>query len=202
MSLPEIRLDQIASLRISEVQLRSLPYEDGQLPDDQARVLIAIALAYHLREILEIGTFFGHTTVRLADALPNAVIHTVDLPAHYDSAWKGYMTDFHLINRRHVGREFNNRKHGRIIQHLADTMTWDFANAGSPTFFFIDGSHSYQYVKNDSEKCSALCRGKGVFVWHDADDAHPGVLQLLTEWRALGRDVRKIAGFPLALLQP
>jgi len=198
MPLPEIQVEQITrSAAAAEVVLRSLPYEDGQLPDDQAKVLIAILLAHHPTEVLEIGTFFGHTTIRMAEALPNATIHTVDLPTKHGLPWRGYLTDFHLINRREVGREFNKRKHGRIIQYFADTMTWDFSGIGAPTFFFIDGSHSYECVKNDSDKCLKLCRGKGVFVWHDFAPTHPGVVQLLQEWSASGRDVRKIVGFPL-----
>jgi hypothetical protein len=75
---------------------------------------------------------------------------------------------------------------------------WDSREAGSPTFFFIDGSHTYEYCKNDSEKCFALCDGKGVFLWHDCDEAHPGVVRFVMEWRQMGRDIRRISGTPIA----
>ena len=66
------------------------------------------------------------------------------------------------------------------------------------TFFFIDGSHTYDYAKHDSEECYRLCAGHGVFLWHDCDPMHPGVERLIAEWRSLGRDVRRVAATTLA----
>ena len=35
-------------------------------------------------------------------------------------------------------------------------------------FIFVDGSHSYDYVLNDSRKALSLLRGgKGIILWHD-----------------------------------
>ncbi len=37
-------------------------------------------------------------------------------------------------------------------------------------FIFIDGSHSYEYLLNDSKQVLKLLRnGKGVMLWHDYD---------------------------------
>jgi hypothetical protein len=86
-----------------------------------------------------------------------------------------------------VGREYKGRPcASRIKQHFGDTPKWDFREAGNPTFFFIDGAHSYEYCKSDSEKCFELCNGRGVFLWHDVEWAHPGVIRFLTEWRQMG----------------
>jgi hypothetical protein len=199
--IPDIKLNEILPNPNIQIPFESLPYEDGQLPDDQARILLAILIHLAPIEVLEIGTFFGHTTLRMAAALPLSTIHTVDLPLDFKPSNPAPLvkTDFHLIMRRNtVGREFLKRPDIKNIrQHFYDTFTWDFSQAGNPTMFFIDGSHSYEYTKNDSEKCYNLCDGKGVFVWHDVDENHMGVVRFLQEWRTLGRDVRKIAGTPL-----
>src|SRR5215467_10856682 len=51
-----------------------------------------------------------------------------------------------LLRRRVVGREFKGHEcASRIRQHFADTASWDFREAGQPTFFFIDGTHTYEY---------------------------------------------------------
>jgi hypothetical protein len=152
---------------------------------------------------LEIGTFMGHTTRQIAENLSTATVHTVDLPedfsAEHDPEQSIPKDDFHLIARRIVGREFKAHPCGdRIKQHFADTAKWDFREAGQPTFFFIDGSHTYEYCKSDSERCFELSQGRGVFLWHDCDDAHPGVIRFISEWRQLGRDVRRISGTPIA----
>ena len=200
--IPDIQLSEIVREPNIFIPFEELPYEDGQLPDDQARILLAILVAEQPLEVLEIGTFFGHTTLRMAQALPFATIHTVDLPLDYKASHPAVLvkTDHHLINRRNmVGREFLSRpgRKKQIVQHYADTYTWDFREAGHPSFYFIDGSHSYEYAKCDSEKCYDLCDGKGLFIWHDVDENHMGVVRLLEEWCSLGRDVRRISGTPL-----
>jgi hypothetical protein len=155
--------------------------------------------------IVEIGTFTGATTVRIVKQLPDAVVHTIDLGPN-DSIQNEHLTDFHLIKRRDiVGREIAARRSDcpGIFQHYGDSATYDFSLFAPdcfapPTCFFIDGSHSYFYTRNDSEKSFALCNGHGLFFWHDANAAHPGVLKLLEEWRWLGRDIRLISSTTLA----
>jgi hypothetical protein len=84
------------------------------------------------------------------------------------------------------------------VQHFGDTANFNFSKFGNPTFFFIDGSHTYEYCENDSEKCLALCQGKGLFLWHDCDHSHPGVVRFISEWRAAGRNIARIEGTGLA----
>jgi len=79
-----------------------------------------------------------------------------------------------------------------IQQHWGATANWDFSLARGASFFFIDGSHTYAYVKNDSEKCLALCQGKGVFLWHDCETEHHGVLKFLVKWIKKGRNIIRI----------
>ncbi len=201
--IPEICLTSILDNKVPLVCVSVTPYEDGMLPTEQAITLLSILVADGPAEVLEIGTYIGYTTKLMAQNLPMATVHTVDLPESYsledNSAETLPKDDFSLIKGRTVGREFKGYFcEDRIKQHFADTATWNFHQAKRATFFFIDGSHTYEYCKNDSEKCFALCDGRGVFVWHDCDDNHPGVLALLLEWRRLGRDVRRISGTPLA----
>jgi Methyltransferase domain len=200
--IPEVALEKILNNRAPLVSVAATPYEDGMLPIEQAIALLSILVVEAPAEVLEIGTFFGNTTKLMAENLPAATIHTVDLPESYspkNDPAKIPKDDPWLIKRRSVGKEFkDHRCKNRIKQHFVDTATWDFHEAAGATFFFIDGSHTYEYCKNDSDKCFALCGGQGIFVWHDCDDNHPGVLTLLSEWRRLGRDVIRIAGTPLA----
>ena len=203
LPLPSVKLATLLGARKVEIRLTVARDEEGILPYDQALALAAILVLESPASILEVGTFMGATTRLMAENCPEAKIHTVDLPPDYNlrSSPQHAMPkdDFQLISRRVVGREFIGRPcAARITQHFADTAEWDFSAAGSPTFFFIDGSHTYEYAKNDSDKCFALCGGKGVFLWHDCDWNHPGVIRCLMEWRAKGRDVRRIEGTPLA----
>lgn len=198
--IPRIALGDILGERRPNIRMTVARYEDGMLASNDATALLSILVAENPREVLEIGTFMGHTTREMAENLPTAVIHTVDLPENFSEQPSDLpKDDFHLIKRRIVGREFKDHPSAnRIRQHFADTAQWNFAAAGEPTFFFIDGSHTYEYVNNDSEKCLALGQGRGVFLWHDCDHNHPGVVRLIAEWRKLGRDVRRISNTSIA----
>lgn len=202
-AIPEINLGDILGDRRPLVRLSVMRSEDGMLPNDQIMALLAILVAEDPKEVLEIGTFMGYSSRQMAENLETATIHTVDLPEDFspdhDPNKELPKDDMHLMARRVVGREFKGLPcAGRIRQHFTDTAIWDFHAAGHPTFFFIDGSHTYEYCKSDSEKCFELCGGKGVFLWHDCDDAHPGVVTFVAEWRQQGRDIRRIAGTPIA----
>jgi predicted O-methyltransferase YrrM len=182
---------------VEVTRLYRFRYEDGGLPEHQLRVLLKIVAFTYPSRFLEIGTFMGQTTAAIADCLPGIDIHTVDLPpAETVAAVPG--KDKHLVDRRDVGREFRGVP-CHVVQHLRNTLTWDFAEVGRPDFIFIDADHSYEGVRNDSEKTLALVGGSAAtFMWHDCDDSHPGVVQLLEEWRGAGRDIRRIKGTTLA----
>jgi hypothetical protein len=197
------KLDELLGERKCEVRLRVMKYEDGMMPFRDALGLLSLLVAENPKEVLEIGTYMGHTTRDMAENLETATIHTIDLPPDFsavaDAAGLPPKDDFHLIARRVVGREFKGRiSEKRIVQHFGDTATYDFQKAGRPTFFFIDGSHTYEYCKSDSEKCLALCPSGGVFLWHDCNETHLGVIRFVLEWRALGRDLVRIEGTDLA----
>lgn len=201
--IPPVNLGEILGKRAPTIQITARQYEMGMLPSEEAFALIAILVAEDPKTVLEIGTFMGHTTEAIAENLLNGIVHTVDLPEGFSSEPSPTSSlpkdDFHLISQRIVGREYKGKPYEkRIVQHFADTATWDFREAGSPTFFFIDGSHTYEYCRNDSEKCFSLCRGNGAFLWHDCDIAHPGVVKLLSEWKNKGRNVVRIRGSSLA----
>ena len=45
----------------------------------------------------------------------------------------------------------------------------------------MDGSHIYEYVRNDSEKGWRMLRPGGVIVWHDFRPQTPDVMRYLLE---------------------
>ena len=203
-SIPEVSLDEILGDRKVQIKLTMQKHEDGLMWTQDAEALLSILLLEKPKEVLEIGTFMGHTARTMAENLPGCIVHTVDLPLDFSSSQETPASmppkdDFHLINRRVVGREFKGTEwEKQIVQHFGDTAGMDFQKIGQPTFFFIDGSHTYEYCKLDSEKCFAVCGGKGVFLWHDCDEWHPEVVRFVNEWRSAGRNIVRIKGTYLA----
>src|ERR1035441_4841744 len=61
-SIPEVALNEILGDRKATVKLYVQKYEDGMLPVHEALALLSILVAEHPKEVLEIGTFMGHTT--------------------------------------------------------------------------------------------------------------------------------------------
>ena len=57
---------------------------------------------------------------------------------------------------------------------------------------FIDGSHTYQYIRNDKIRCAEAAAGRATFVWHDFDYSHDDVVRYLTEMANAGLPVRHI----------
>ncbi|HEX9046386.1 MAG TPA: class I SAM-dependent methyltransferase [Verrucomicrobiae bacterium] len=205
-AIPVVTLADLVGGFRPQIQLTVTLEEDGAMPLNDRVALLAILVALNPVEVLEIGTFMGNTTRAMAETLETATIHTVDLPPDFSAASGAASLlpkdDFHLIDRRSVGREFRDEPCAeRIRQHFGDTAEMDFKQFGKATFFFIDGSHTYEYCKNDSEKCLALCPRGGTFLWHDCDLTHPGVIKCLTEWRQAGRGLIRIDGTALAYWQ-
>ncbi len=201
-SLPEVSLDDVLGTAHVLLNLRVMRYEDGMMPLYDALPLLSVLAMEAPQEVLEIGTYMGHTTRAMAENLPSAIIHTIDLPEDFSAEAPSTSDipkdDFHLIAKRRVGREFKETGFAsRIIQHFGDTAKLDFNQLGRPTFFVIDGSHTYEYCQNDSDKCLAVSSSGATFLWHDCDDHHPGVLRCLNEWRLAGRDIVRVTGSSL-----
>ncbi len=197
--IPETSVEDVLGDRQPLIRMSGLKGEDGGLGNYEILVLLFILVAEAPNEVLEIGTFMGSTTRQMAEALDTVVVHTIDLPEEYseelDATQDLPKDDFHLIRRRSVGRDFKGLPcSSRIRQHFGDTAIWNFAAAGQPSFFFIDGSHTYEYCKSDSQKCFELCAGPAVFLWHDCDEHHHGVVKCLIEFRDQGMDIRRIVG--------
>ena len=175
-------------------------YADGYLPWCDLVALMSVVVDRAPRSILEIGTFNGYTTLLMALNLPEAEIHTIDLPEDFQDLGprNGLVKDdFHLIASRRVGCEYRAEPSVKTIhQHFGDTAEYDLPAA---EFYFIDGSHTYSYARNDTERALASGAAK-TLVWHDCDRHHCGVTQVLVEMLEAGRPVRRIAGTNLAIL--
>jgi hypothetical protein len=203
--LSEIHLPEIVRNLVSINLGDSYRYIDGALPWVDLVALLTIMHDRQPKCLLEIGTYFGYTTRVLALNFPATTIHTVDLPEAFDEsndAGNIPKDDYHLIKSRRVGEAFRSDPSlGNIIQHFGDSATWDFEKVRDATFFFIDGSHTYEYVRNDTEKCLALCKDRqATILWHDCDHAHPGVLRYLAELIQAQFPIKRIGWTHMAIL--
>ena len=200
-------LDQIPRIALSEIVGRPMvridglySHVDGSLPLCDLLALLSVLVSRSPQTVLEIGTFNGYTTRLMALNLPDAEIHTIDLPENFsDSGGAGMpKDDWHLISARRVGSAYRaDPSITSVKQHFGDTAKYVFPTA---EIFFIDGSHTYAYVRNDTEK-ALMSSATKVLIWHDCDRNHPGVIRWLVEMVQTGYPVQHIEGTNLAILE-
>lgn len=176
---------------------------DGHVMRHSPLVLCALAQLLGCRTVFEIGTFRGDTSWLLAHNLPHARILTLDLPGP-ESAERVRLeiTDvdeyFHTWER---GARFRGTPEGlRITPLVGDSATFDFAPyGGAMDLVYIDASHSYSYVRADTEAALAMLSPTGAIVWDDYT-YYPGIYAHLNELApTLDRPIYHLLGTRLAV---
>jgi predicted O-methyltransferase YrrM len=148
--------------------------------------LAAITAAMRPKTILEFGTFDGASTWHLlANAHEACTLTTIDLPS--GTVVDG-SSDLDLQGK--AGRRTFLPADHRVRLLEVDSRHW-IPDISGVDLCFIDAGHTYECVKNDTEKVMPLMRSGGLILWHDAAwrrDGY-GVNRYLTELRAKGSDV-------------
>ena len=165
-------------------------------------VLTAISTLLECERIFEIGTYRGDTSWLLAHNLPTTRVYTLDLPGLNAVGH----TKFELTDPEYfVSWDRGTRFHGtpeadRITELHGDSGTFDFSPyRGSMDLVFVDGSHSYDYVKSDTEAAIDLLSPLGTIVWDDYT-YYPGIYTYLNELApSLDRPIFHILGTRLAM---
>lgn len=155
--------------------------------------LASLVAALQPKRMLEFGTCDGCSTWHLwANGPADAVITTIDLPAgasvegSSDPGLQGVTKRPFLPDDPRI----------RLLE--MDSRRVDTAQIGPVDFCFVDAGHTYECVRNDSEKALEVLQPGGLLVWHDAswlEDGY-GVNRYLKELRAAGRDVRLLDAGP------
>lgn len=165
------------------------------------------------REIIEIGTFDGRTTLNLAvNSDPATPVFTLDLPPDLATKFALDHGERKFVEKPAPGERYRRAgppwqdSTGKITQLLGDSGSFDWsAHFGKAGLVFVDGSHAYDYAKHDTEMAFKLVAPDGMVLWHDygvwqgvtraleelEQERHLGLQQVrgtsLVFWRANGR---------------
>jgi predicted O-methyltransferase YrrM len=112
------------------------------------------------------------------------MVFTLDLPEDHPA----YSLPIPKIDEQRLAAESG--KGLLIPRDLLDRVT--FLKSDSATFdekpfhgtidlVFVDGAHSYEYVKNDTEKGWQMLRPGGILAWHDCTASHHDVVRYIKE---------------------
>jgi predicted O-methyltransferase YrrM len=169
------RCDSLAAARQATVTFLANP--DNELPattsDLEAYVLAT--LARETRTMFEFGTCTGRTTYLWAlNSPPDARIATLTLPP--DDTTMRLSDEMRPADICHAATESTFGEFvysgtpvaGKVEQLFQDSATLDPAPyRGRTELIFVDGGHSYAYVKNDSELALQMVAPGGLILWHD-----------------------------------
>lgn len=203
-TLPVVKPGELLALN-GPLELHEPVAADGNVSLLELTILARSVALAQPRCLFEIGTFDGRTTLNLAANAPaDARVLTLDLPAQAATGLAVADGDRRYIDKPASGARFaGHALAARITQLYGDSATFDFAPyAGQVDWMFIDGAHSAEYVRKDSQTAKALVKTGGWVFWHDY-----GVWDGVTEaLNALASEpwftgIRHIEGTSLAVLQ-
>jgi len=111
-----------------------------------------------------------------------------------------------IVKKKYGARFLDSPYAEKIEQRFGDLATYDFTHLeGQSDFVFVDGSHAYLYVKNETEVAWRLLGNRaGTIVWHDYDTTWPGVTQAMNEYfstDARFKDLFQVEGTSLVVLE-
>lgn len=158
-----------------------------------------LCTAIRPRTVFEIGTSTGYSSLFLAaNSPPEVQIWTLDLLAG-DSMTTTPLTarDRDIANWCHKEEPcFTRHPLGRKIQRLyGDSANFDFAPyRHSVDLFFIDGAHTYEYVRSDTLNALRCCHPGSVIAWHDF--GRSGLSRGVTKWLERLNQVAKVYTTP------
>jgi predicted O-methyltransferase YrrM len=170
--------------------------------------LSILATLSNAKLIFEIGTLDGYTALHFAmNSAPDAMIYSLDLPQHESIKLKLHATTVdteHQTSHQLVSKYyFTGLEYQSKIQCLfGDSATFDYTRFhGKIDLFFIDGSHSYEYVKSDTENALLCVRKGGVIAWHDYGRLGVnGVSRWLHEFAKIGNKIYSVPGSSVAYM--
>jgi predicted O-methyltransferase YrrM len=201
-----IELKRFSAPNITNVELSEVLDTDGLVEGGVSRhcplVLAALSKALRCKAIFEIGTYRGETAWLLAHNNPGTHIFTLDLPGPESAATvRLELTDPEYFDHWERGQRFaGTTEASRITQLHGDSATFDFTPyEGRMDLVYIDASHSYSYVRSDTEVALRMINPRGTIVWDDYT-YYPGIYAYLNEVAPqLDRPIVHILGTRLAI---
>ena len=133
--------------------------------------LCLLCQAIKPRVIFEIGTLTGYTTAHMALNCEDCTIYTLDLPPDGELALPTTVLDsihvkMHEGTKRYVWEGMDAAR--KIHPLTGDSAKYDYSlYHGLVDLFFIDGAHSYEYVRSDTSNAMKCCHPGSVIAWHD-----------------------------------
>ena len=122
-------------------------------------LLVGLARIFEKCRYLEIGTWRGESIACVSQVAEECTSISLSEKQMKDRGFSGEV----IKNSRFFSKNLPN------INHIgADSQTFDFSSLGKFDLIFVDGDHSYESIKKDTENIFPLLKDeKSIIVWHD-----------------------------------
>lgn len=206
--LPTVAAESVAPDDVP-IAVRALAATDGNVTERELVILDRIVRSAQPARVFEFGTFDGRTTLNVAANLPpGGRVLTLDLPQAERASTAAPLDPHELVyvDKSESGLRYRGSGLEPAIEQLyGDSGAFDFAPyEGTIDLVFVDASHAYEYVVNDSLHALRLLGPRGgIVLWHDYG-RWDGVTRALNDLRRV--DARfgalvQVEGTTLALLR-
>ena len=171
------------------VCIPSIPTTGGMMWSNEIGLLVWAASTFRNPRIIEFGTNWGHTTDALA-RIRGSSVTTVDI-RHCDRLRMDPAQQGESLRDHQIGTFANHSNVTQVLVGDGNVLPWGNDVA------FIDGDHTYDGVRRDTEFVMETSQGRPVLLcWHDYyqdRDSWVGVSRYVDQLAAAGMQTRFIA---------
>jgi len=203
LALPFVSFESL--YRSTTIHIPHPRTDEGTISPIEMIYLATILKQTKPKKVVEIGTFKGQTTALLAQNTPrDCEIFTIDLPQDSvnNTSLRLHPWDEQFVSIDAKGRYAKSfEKVSFISGDSASNNTYNGVSGAE--FIFIDGSHAYEYVVNDSLRAREIAADKAIIIWHDYNTSWYEVtyaLDYLFAKDATFKSLKAIEGTSLAYL--
>jgi predicted O-methyltransferase YrrM len=164
-----LKVGQAARDKARAVMADTLDASQGMMHRNDIEALAALLLALKPKRVFEIGTFRGASSQMMLRLLPK--VEVVSIAFVNEAASRQFNNDELAIEE--VGALVTAENRPRYTQLIGDSHQIDpevFVQAhGKMDLVFIDGDHSREGVRQDTDLARAILAKGGAIAWHDAN---------------------------------
>jgi predicted O-methyltransferase YrrM len=173
-SMSNIRTLQLAQIfpGIDQVSVELGAIDPDTAHPNKVDMLYVVAISRFMKakRLFEFGTYLGRTTAHLALGPDVEEVNTLDISPATDFESMKLGTAVSAVLRRGLQGHFYKQcsAANKVNQLHGDSRTFDYSPyEKSMDFIFVDAGHTYEFVKNDTQKALTLGAPGRVIVWHD-----------------------------------